>query len=68
MTPEILGQLIQAGLPPIVAVALVLVFRAKPDAATVTKEDPAVKLVAELRAIADRQIRIEAMLERILDK
>ena len=68
MTPELLGQLIEAGIAPVVAIALIFVFRAKPAADAVTKEDPAVKLVAELRIISDRAIRIEAMLERILDK
>lgn len=53
---------------PVMALVFYMVMnKPKPDAAP-AKEDPAAKLIAELRAIADRQIRIEAMLERILDK
>lgn len=51
---------------PVTALVIYMVMnRPKPDA---KPDDPAAKVIAELRALSDRLIRIEALLERDKDK
>lgn len=69
MTPELIAELAKAGVPPLLIAWWVLYStRPKAEARTEARDDPAKELARQMTAMHDKLIRIETMVETILDR
>jgi hypothetical protein len=66
VTPELIAELMKAGIPP--ALVAWWVFYSTRPKSEAKSEDPAKELARQLSVISDRQIRIETMVETLLER
>jgi len=69
VTPELIAELLKAGVPPL-AIAWWVVYATRPKAETraEAKEDPAKELARQMTAMNDKLIRIETMVETLVER
>jgi hypothetical protein len=69
LTPDLITELAKAGVPPLLIAWWVLYStRPKGEARSEAKEDPAKEMARQMTAMNDKLIRIETMMETLLDR